>query len=119
MISNFFVGRQKQIAVIQNNVEIIGKADTRIFPFDSVKRLPRRAPSSGYQDLNYAKPAVPLPVVYEDEHMAIGKMSRNPFNGFDPHTLKFCLSISFSSQQTFGNDLSFHLQRWFQRQLSP
>ena len=73
---SYLVGRQKRIVVIRNNEEVCGYANTRIYPLDCMKKKRQRAVSSGYEGLNYAKPPMPLTVVYEDNHMAVGEMTR-------------------------------------------
>jgi hypothetical protein len=68
--------RQKHIFVEKNGTQKLGKADTRVFPLNVLKKQHRWQASTGYSDLNYAKPArVSLPLLYEDEDMAIGKTS--------------------------------------------
>jgi hypothetical protein len=63
--------RKKDIVVQRAQEDVIeGRADTRIYPSDIIVRRKRQL-SGGYQGLTYAKPNVPLPVVYEDDHMAI------------------------------------------------
>ena len=65
--------RQKHIWVEKNGTQNLGKADTRIYPLNVLKKQRRWQASTGYKDLNYAKARVSLPVLYEDEDMAIGK----------------------------------------------
>jgi hypothetical protein len=68
--------RQKHIFVEKNDTQNLGKADTRVFPLNVLKKQQRWQASTGYNDLNYAKPTrVSLPILYEDEDMAIGKTS--------------------------------------------
>jgi hypothetical protein len=68
--------RQKHIFVEKNGTQNLGKADTRVFPLNVLKKQQRWQASTGYNDLNYAKPTrVSLPILYEDEDMAIGKTS--------------------------------------------
>jgi hypothetical protein len=67
--------RKKKIAVQRRGEHrevLIGRADTRVYPKDCIVERELRL-SQGYQGLTYAKPVVPLPVVYEDDHMAIGE----------------------------------------------
>jgi 23S rRNA-/tRNA-specific pseudouridylate synthase len=63
--------RKKEIFVRRAQEDVIeGRADTRIYPFDFIMRRKRQL-CDGYLGLTYAKPNVPLPVIYEDDHMAI------------------------------------------------
>mmetsp|Transcript_7955 Transcript_7955/g.12163 ORF Transcript_7955/g.12163 Transcript_7955/m.12163 type:complete len:463 (+) Transcript_7955:474-1862(+) len=48
------------------------KADTRVFPGDWIaRREPDYSTKYSYQGLTYMKPKVSVPVVYQDDHMAI------------------------------------------------
>jgi len=108
---------QKHIMIVRNDTQMLGKADTRIYPWDTIKKQSRNLSLTGYPGLNFIKPSVPLPVIYEDDHMAIGKSvcTCTPC-GCDFVHLIF---VTVNSQQAIRHDLSLAHQRWLQRQLGP
>jgi hypothetical protein len=73
------LSRRKRTIIVQRReqqgddvVEILGKADTRIYPYDCIREKQLNL-SEGYPGLTYAQPTTAtLPVVFQDDQMAIG-----------------------------------------------
>lgn len=91
------VYRKKKVLIRRynnHNDVLLGKADTRIYPRDVIFIKATESPKGGgcYPGLTYAKPPIPLPVVYQDDYFAIGACA---------HSVCLFFSLLMCARQTF------------------